>query len=146
MPGLANFRWITPVARFLLIILWVYAVAAKMRDFQRYAYEMQQQVFSAKLATFLAYALPLAELLAVIMLIAESTVFAGLALSAMLLLAFTGYSAAVLLHWFPKIPCPCGGLISELSWLQHLLFNLSFLLLTLISILTIAKERRSTAN
>jgi hypothetical protein len=44
---------------------------------------------------------------------------------------------------FGRIPCSCGGLISSLSWTQHLFFNLFFLLANAI-VLSIypVKERR----
>jgi len=30
-----------------------------------------------------------------------------------------------------KLPCSCGGVIAKLSWNQHLLLNLGFVLLAL---------------
>jgi hypothetical protein len=42
--------------------------------------------------------------------------------------AFTGYIGFMLLSNI-ELPCSCGGVISSLSWKNHLVFNILFLLL-----------------
>jgi hypothetical protein len=33
-----------------------------------------------------------------------------------------------------NLPCSCGGIISKLSWKQHIIFNLFFIVLSVIGI------------
>jgi hypothetical protein len=33
-----------------------------------------------------------------------------------------------------NLPCSCGGIISKLSWKQHILFNLFFIMLSITGI------------
>ncbi|MDX1365731.1 MAG: hypothetical protein R3243_16110, partial [Arenibacter latericius] len=51
-----------------------------------------------------------------------------------LMILFVGYTVAVL-FFAPTLPCSCGGIISLLSWEQHLVFNLVFLLLSIVGII-----------
>jgi hypothetical protein len=54
--------------------------------------------------------------------------------SALLLTAFTGYLAWMLLQQAP-LPCSCDGFINNLSWPQHFLFNAVLLAITVTGIL-----------
>ena len=38
---------------------------------------------------------------------------------------YIGYMVA----FVPKLPCSCGGIIQKMSWNQHLIFNVGFILL-----------------
>ncbi|MFI8378863.1 MauE/DoxX family redox-associated membrane protein [Leeuwenhoekiella sp. NPDC079379] len=49
----------------------------------------------------------------------------GLLGSAVLMSVFTVYIAGMML-FIPELPCSCGGIINDLTWSQHLLFNLVF--------------------
>ncbi|WP_407637169.1 MauE/DoxX family redox-associated membrane protein [Daejeonella oryzae] len=66
----------------------------------------------------------------------------GLNFSLFLLIQFTIYIILIMLNVFGRIPCSCGGILEEMSWGQHLVFNLFFLLLTIIAIIHNSKERR----
>jgi hypothetical protein len=66
----------------------------------------------------------------------------GFYLSALLLIIFTGYIALVLLNYFGRVPCSCGGVIRTLGWGLHLIFNVFFLLLSFLGIYLINRERR----
>ncbi|MEQ8421197.1 MAG: hypothetical protein RIB64_14400, partial [Arenibacter algicola] len=50
-----------------------------------------------------------------------------------LMLLFTGYTVAIV-FFAPYRPCSCGGVISLLSWEQHLVLNAILLLLALMAI------------
>jgi len=45
-----------------------------------------------------------------------------------LMTVFTLYIAYMLL-FTPKLPCSCGGVLQQMTWKQHLLFNIGFTLL-----------------
>jgi putative oxidoreductase len=59
---------------------------------------------------------------------------------------FTGYVILVLINFFGRVPCSCGGVIQVLGWKTHMVFNLFFLLLTGLGILIITKKRRVTGK
>jgi hypothetical protein len=54
---------------------------------------------------------------------------------------FTIYTGIVLAHFFPYVPCSCGGVIKRLTWTQHLILNLSFVALSIVGILIQRRKR-----
>lgn len=118
----------------LLVLLFVYAAVSKLVDFQTFVIDMNNQPFPAFMKPILVWAVPLTELAIVALLIFDSTRLLGLYASLLLMVAFTFYTAVVLLHFFKYIPCSCGGIIKNFSWQQHLVFNLFFVLITVIGI------------
>ena len=126
----------------LLILLWVYAAGSKLLDYKTSRQQMLNQVFPDFIGHILAWAVPLVELLAAGLLMSNRTLIAGLNLSLFLLLQFTIYISVVMTGLFGRIPCSCGGILEEMTWGQHLMFNLLFLILNLIALLYTIKERR----
>ena len=53
----------------------------------------------------------------------------------LLMSLFTLYTIAILLHFFSRVPCSCGGVIRMLTWPQHLVFNIGFTMIAWFSIL-----------
>jgi len=126
----------------LLLLLHTYAVASKLSAFTLFRIALSRQPVPHAFAGVLLYALPGMEIITVFLLLCSSTLYTGLRLSLGLLSIFTGYIALVLLHWWPRTPCPCGGLLEHLSWKAHLLFNSACIALNLIAIYLHLKERR----
>ena len=121
----------------------VYAAASKLMDYQRFAFQMDAQPFDNRFTPLLVFGLPFVEFLIAAMLIFKRTMQAGLWASLILMLVFTGYIILVKARYFEKIPCSCGGVISSLSWTQHLFFNLFFVLISVVGI--VLHKRRSRA-
>jgi putative oxidoreductase len=115
---------------------------SKLMDFEQFKTQMFNQALPREVATILIWTLPGLELLTAVMLFFEQTRLLGYYLSAVLLCLFTAYIALVLLHSFSRIPCSCGGVIKALGWKTHLVFNLFFLLLSILGIFIINRERR----
>jgi putative oxidoreductase len=65
----------------------------------------------------------------------ERTRLAGFYASLALMIVFTIYTGIILLHFFRYIPCSCGGVIKKLTWKQHLVFNLFFVVLSILGII-----------
>jgi len=127
-----------------LVILWVYTAGSKVFDFQEFHHQLKLQHFGAQLTAFLIWAIPAIEITTPILLAITKTRVVGLYLSASLLLMFTGYVALILSGFYAQVPCSCGGVLKEMSWPEHLLFNLSFLLINIGTIGFIHhQERRS---
>lgn len=127
---------------FLLILLFVYTAMSKLFDFEQFKGQMYNQALPHALATVLIWTLPGIEIIAALLLLFEQTRLAGLYLSTVLMILFTGYIALVLLGYYGRVPCSCGGVIKSLGWKNHLFFNLFFLLLSILGIFTISRERR----
>jgi putative oxidoreductase len=127
----------------LLILLYVYTAANKWMNFEQFKVQMHGQALPVWLAQLLIFTLPGTELLTAILLFFRRTRLAGLYLSAVLLLMFTGYVALAVFHFFDHVPCACGGVIRDFTWEMHLVFNLFFLLLNVLAITLHNRERRT---
>jgi hypothetical protein len=118
----------------LLVFLFVYAAISKLTDFTEFTADMNNQPLPRFLKPILVWAVPATELAIVALLIFDTTRLIGLYASLLLMAAFTFYTGVVLLHFFKYIPCSCGGIIKNLTWPQHLLLNLFFVLIAIIGI------------
>jgi hypothetical protein len=119
----------------LLMIFFIYTSVSKLIDLNKFRLAMLHQPFPAWLNNTLAKSLPITELLIALALGFSKTRSIALYAYATLMLAFTTYTALVVLHFFENTPCGCGGIISKLSWEGHFLINISVLLLSLMAIL-----------
>jgi len=118
----------------LLILLFLYASVSKWLAFKLFIGEMNNQPFPNWITPFIVWSIPIIEVLIVAGLIFEKTRVPALYASFFLMLAFTVYTVAILLHAFKYIPCSCGGVIRKLTWPQHLFFNLFFVGISLLGI------------
>ena len=130
------------IPRPALIVLFVYAALSKLLAFDIFQRQMLNQVFRPWFDHLLVCLVPLLEIVAVALLLNKKTGYAGLWLSAALMAAFTAYTGLVLLHFWKRVPCSCGGILGHLSWGPHLLFNSLFLALSIWGIYLEQKERR----
>jgi hypothetical protein len=85
------------------------------------------------MANLASWILPLSELAVALLLVWHRTRLTGLYGAMGLMLLFTGYTLAIV-FFAPYMPCSCGGVISLLSWEQHLVLNVALLLLALMAI------------
>ena len=89
----------------------------------------------------LAYIIPITEMIACLLLLFNKTKKAGYYFSLLLLSLFTGYIVYILKAYPNNLPCVCGGVISLMSWKQHLLFNFFFVLITVRAIYLMHKQQ-----
>lgn len=116
-----------PGITFLLVLLWSYTASSKLIDHSVFQQQLSALQLGTPLSVGLAWFIPLAELLAAIGLLFSKRRSISFLLSIALLLLFSGYIAAGLLGLLPQKPCSCGGVLRQLNWRTHLLFNLFFL-------------------
>lgn len=126
----------------LLILLWAYTALSKLIDLQEFRSELNNQNFSKTTAALLLYLIPISEISAVLLLLFKKTSRIGMALSAVLMAVFTAYIFLVVIGYYDKTPCSCGGVLKELGWTAHLFFNLFFLSLTLIALKLQLQQRK----
>jgi putative oxidoreductase len=118
----------------LLVVLFLHTAISKFLDFKGFVYDLNNQPFPNSFTPYLAWLIPITELVIVCCLLFEKTRLAGLYASLILLLVFTVYTCLVLLNVFAYVPCSCGGVVSYLTWAQHFYFNLFFVVITSIAI------------
>jgi len=118
-------KWIADACAFSFVFLFVYTATSKL--FRLYIFQLQLERFPwiKYAAAFMAWAVPLAELAAAGLLLAKRTRRIGLFVSLSLMVMFTLY-LAFMLGTEKHLPCSCGGVISSMSWGQHLVFNIFF--------------------
>lgn len=129
----------------LLALLWLYAALSKWADASNFYRQVTWNKITGQNGAFLFYALPIAELLTAGMLFISRTRRFALYLSGFMLVIFTAYIIYIL-YFAPTTPCSCGGVISKMSWGQHLVFNCSYLLLNIIAIVLQRRAYYLNAN
>jgi len=117
-----------------LIILWIYTAGSKLMDLEDFKRQLALQPFGSVINSMLVYALPAIEIFTAVLLTVKKTKTTGLVLSVVLLTVFTLYVLLVVVGYFTKMPCSCGGVLEFLSWKAHLIFNVFFLAINLIAL------------
>ena len=123
----------------LLILLFLYASVSKFLDFKRFIDEMNNQPLPNSWTPFLVWGIPFLEIAISAALLFEYTRLLALYASLVLMTLFTIYATMILVHFFPYVPCSCGGVIRKLTWPQHLALNLFYVAL---SVLGLVLQRR----
>ena len=118
----------------LIILMLFYACFSKWADMRLFRHVMLYQPFPAWAAETLVWLLPPIEMFTGILIIFPKTRRSGLFVFVLLMSAFSIYIIVILMHFFPDVPCSCGGLIQSMSWVQHLIFNIFFIVMGIISI------------
>ena len=129
-----NNKLIIEIAVLLLVVLFLYTGVSKLVDFKGFTYDLNNQPFPNSFTPFLSWVLPISEIAIAAALLFERSRIIGLYASLILMSLFTIYTALVLLHVFEYVPCSCGGVIKHLTWPQHLIFNIFFVVMAFISI------------
>jgi len=136
----------TEIAASLIVLLFVYAGTSKLTDMELFVKDMEKQPLPSWLKMPLVWVIPFMEIIIAGLLVFKRTRLAGLYAAAIILFAFTCYTILVLSLYFGQIPCSCGGFIRTLSWPQHLLLNLFFLLAAVAAIMYQYKLKKITTE
>ncbi|MEI9809094.1 MAG: MauE/DoxX family redox-associated membrane protein [Bacteroidota bacterium] len=118
----------------LLILLFVYTGLSKLLDYNNFHLQLGKSPFITAFADSVAWSLPTGEILVALALMFRKTRLLGLYTSLFLMTMFTVYIYAMLRYSY-DLPCSCGGVISKMSWSQHLWFNTGFVVLSVAGIL-----------
>lgn len=111
-------------------------------DYSTFKEQLSESPLLGSMAGLIAIGLPLAEFFVVILLIVPNWRLKGFYAALTLMTVFTVYVIA-LLSFSNKLPCSCGGIISELSWPQHLVFNGLFILLACLGLILEKRRKQS---
>ncbi len=132
-------------ASYLYILLFVYAAVSKLLDFENFRVQLAQSPLLSAYAGVIAPAVIALELLLVLLLCFKATRLAGLYASFFLMVGFTVY-IYLILNFSDFVPCSCGGIIEQLGWIEHLIFNLSFAALAVVAIVLAEKAKGTHAG
>ncbi|MEO7049650.1 MAG: MauE/DoxX family redox-associated membrane protein [Ferruginibacter sp.] len=127
----------------LLILLFVYAAMSKLMMYDTFRSQVKESPFIVWFSS-IAWTVPVVELIVAALLFYKPTQIIGFYASAFLLLVFTIYIACML-GFAPHLPCSCGGVLKQLSWKQHLVFNGFFILIAISGILLKSKLKTKEA-
>jgi len=114
----------------LIIFLFAYTATSKLTAVTAFKEAMFKSPVLHSYINVLAYAIPISEIIVCFLLLFNKTKKAGYYFSLFLFIAFTGYIIYILKAYPHNLPCVCGGVISLMSWKQHLLFNFFFIAIT----------------
>ena len=136
---------IEEVIRYLFVILFIYAAVSKILDYQQFLVQLGQSPMLSAYAEAVSIAVPILEIITACLLITPAFKFTGLLISFNLMIMFTVY-IIIILNFTDFIPCSCGGVLEELGWSEHLIFNLFFILLAAIGLYISVKDRKLLFN
>lgn len=128
----------------LFIMLFGYTGIAKLMSIDRFEVEMFKGVspfMQTNITPFLAIALPVFEIIVAIALIIPYTRRIALYVTLSLMVVFTLYVGAILSFVSVK-PCTCGGVLQDMTWMEHLIFNFFFLILSVLGVIFYEKLNR----
>lgn len=127
----------------LFIVLFVYASITKLLDYEKFAVQMGQSPMLTKWAEQLAWLVPTVELCTVGLLLFSNSKLVGLYVSVSLMVMFTVY---ILLasKFSDYVPCSCGGVLQNMTWDQHLVFNLFFVASGMVAVIRYPQQQPTT--
>lgn len=124
----------------LLILLFVYTAASKLLAHNSFVFTLSQSPLLQRYSIPLSWIIPLTEILISCFLFIPRLRKTGLLFSVILMTAFTIY-ISFMIAFTPTLPCSCGGVIKSLTWKEHLLLNISFVVMALFGWLMIKKNK-----
>jgi uncharacterized membrane protein YphA (DoxX/SURF4 family) len=135
---LISFSWIrksvlVEIIAHLFIIIFLYTGVAKLMDFDIFQEQLAESPVLEPVAPVITFGLPAVEFIVSILLFLPKYRLKGFYASLFLMIAFTIY-VAVLMSFSTQLPCSCGGIMEQLSWKGHLIFNCSCTLLAFAAI------------
>jgi len=130
---------IVEIISVLYMILFLYTGVSKLTDYNVFREQLIDSPVLSPVAKPVALLLPWTEFAVVLLLLYPPWRLTGLYASLLLMVVFTSY-ILVILSFSDHLPCSCGGIIQQLSWKQHLLFNSAFIVAAIWAILLQRKQ------
>jgi len=118
----------------LLVLLFMYTGFSKLFALEDFTGTLYNQPIPHVFVPLLTWIFPCLEVLTAGCLLFGRTRRIGLYSSLALMILFTAYIGAILLHFFHKTPCSCGGIFRTLTWPQHFAINLGLIMLTCLAL------------
>lgn len=132
-------RIIADVTIYLFIALFVYTAYSKFKTIEDFKIILGRSPLIGSFNVFVAWTVPIVEIIIVTFLLIPLTKRLGLFASLATMIGFTTFLIYGILSG-SKLPCHCGGVISSLSWQEHIWFNIGFIILAIIGLKLYKKE------
>lgn len=127
------------IIRFLLILLFVYAAAIKLLEYNKFVVQLGLSPLVPSFLHQVAWSIPAIELVTAVALLFEKTLKTGLYASLCIMSVFTLYIIGIFTV-ASHIPCSCGGILESLTWTDHLIFNIVFVFISASGVVLINSE------
>jgi hypothetical protein len=134
-------KTIVEIVCFLFTTLFVYASLSKFIEYEKFTVQLGQSPLLTAFAKWIAWLIPSLEILISLMMTLPKLRLIGLYASFSLMVMFTTYIIAIT-KFSDYIPCSCGGILQNMSWNQHLIFNVAFVFLAIIAIMIYPEKKR----
>jgi hypothetical protein len=125
----------------LLIFLYIYTATSKLFDMHKFRTVLAKSPMIDQYALLLSWIIPFLEFIVSTILFIPHLRRIGFLFSSILMTGFTLYITYMLV-FMRDLPCSCGGVISKLTWPQHLLFNVIFLAISIAGLMMSKKKSR----
>ncbi|XVJ64744.1 MAG: hypothetical protein HEQ40_00695 [Lacibacter sp.] len=115
----------------IFIFIFLYSGLQKIIDFENFTSILSKSpMIPNSISKEIGYSVIMIELSIVLLFFLKKCRIAAFLLSFFLIILFEGYIILMLLY-SPYLPCSCGGFIEQLSWTQHIFFNLALMALSI---------------
>lgn len=128
----------------LFIILFLYAAVTKLMEYDKFVTQLGKSPLITNYSAILAWLVPIIEIAIALLLIFPKTTLLGLYISMALMAMFTFYIIFIM-NFSPYIPCSCGGILSQLGWKEHLIFNIAFTILGILGVFLKSQTGKTSA-
>lgn len=127
------------IISFLFILLFVYAALMKLMDVEKFTVQLGQSPLLMAFAPLIAWTIPITELMVAAALIFAWSRLLGFYAAFTLMVMFTIY-IIIILSFADHVPCSCGGILEDMEWAEHLIFNIGFVVLSVVGIWLLTKK------
>jgi len=124
---------ISEIISALFILLFVYAALSKLIDYPKFRIQLGQSPLLTVFAGWIAWTIPSIEICIAILLTTQRFRLISLYAAFSMMTIFSAYIVAIT-QFSEFVPCSCGGVLQNLTWNQHLYFNIFFLILGVVGI------------
>jgi uncharacterized membrane protein YphA (DoxX/SURF4 family) len=121
------------IISFLFIVLFVYAALMKLLDVEKFTAQLGQSPMLMPFANWIAWLVPSIELAIAGLLAVARLRIIGLYSAFTLMVIFTVY-VGIILTYVESVPCSCGGILEKMGWTEHLIFNIVFVIFSVIGV------------
>ena len=141
----ALYQFLPKAVSILYIVLFVYTATSKLLDFDQFKIQLGQSPIITTYADWISLSIPLLELLIAGLFLFPRFMIYAFYSSIALMVMFTTY-IIIILNFSDYIPCSCGGVLEDLDWSEHIIFNLVFVFLGILSIHSMGLKPRNPEN
>jgi len=119
---------VTELIAGVFILLFLYTALSKVFELNDFQYVLRRSPLIGEWNIVVSWFVILSELIICMLLLTKTLKLWGLFFSWLLMGVFSSYILYLMVGGY-DLPCRCGGVIKDLSWGQHLVFNSAFVLL-----------------